>query len=475
MAENKVRKGFLFYLLMLFLFVVAVFFVLVVIMIFNPGLNIMGYKYFSNVREYKVSEFDNGQRIDLSKPTNIIVEGNLTNFEIARDAVVSETTVVIENYQTGFATSSQQTDFSYDITYDIDSSSKYNLVIKTVNAEGFMYFNNNCNIKLLIPQDETVLNENSVTVKIEEGNISLGTKELLDESKSVLDINYLDLTTGKGNIVLGNFFEPNISKFVISQKEGNFTALKNITFKDGYDINIKGDGANFSFQNIEIQNSETSSSVFDLDIKEGSFSANNIKANMTLSAEKTKINIDGEFNGNLESNQLVNTMNEMNLTINKISGSMSLPFAENCDINIKDASNAKIFIASKNANVSVEKLSNDSFIKCDEGKINVAIENNKTTSIELVSEKGEISVDLPEKPLASLKILNTSGKTNLNYYPTSNFSVEFYNTKEELRKDKINVEGYENNFNNPLSINGGGVTLKIYSDSEITMKLIKGA
>ena len=148
MADNKVRKGFLFYLLMLILLLVAVFFVLVVIMVFSPGLDIMGYKYFSNVSEKLITQISNTDgtltRVDLSQPVDILINGNLTNVEIVRDSVVKEFTIKIENYQTGFAYADQNTDVSYSIKYEKPiTASYYQLKIDIVNAEDFMYFNNN--------------------------------------------------------------------------------------------------------------------------------------------------------------------------------------------------------------------------------------------------------------------------------------------------------------------------------------------
>ena len=86
MAGDKVRRGFLFYVMMLLLFVVAIFFILVVIMVFNPGMNLLGMKYFSNIRDYRVVEVmpsgQNVEYINLSNATDIVVDGNLINFEI---------------------------------------------------------------------------------------------------------------------------------------------------------------------------------------------------------------------------------------------------------------------------------------------------------------------------------------------------------------------------------------------------------
>ena len=46
MAKDKVKKGFAFYLMMLILILVAAFMVWVTIMMFSPGKDILGIKYY---------------------------------------------------------------------------------------------------------------------------------------------------------------------------------------------------------------------------------------------------------------------------------------------------------------------------------------------------------------------------------------------------------------------------------------------
>ena len=77
--------------------------------------------------------------------------------------------------------------------------------------------------------------------------------------------------------------------------------------------------------------------------------------------------------------------------------------------------------------------------------------------------------------LTSLVVKNDVGKTNLNYYSTSKFTVYFYDLEGNLKKSNVKVEGYEDMLTNPLYVNGGNFESKIYSNSEITMNVIKEA
>ena len=478
MADNKVRKGFLFYLLMLILLLVAVFFVLVVIMVFSPGLDIMGYKYFSNVSEKLITQISNTDgtltRVDLSQPVDILINGNLTNVEIVRDSVVKEFTIKIENYQTGFAYADQNTDVSYSIKYEKPiTASYYQLKIDIVNAEGFMYFNNNCYVQLLIPEDETVNAESLIDISLQSGNIALGTKSSLDESKSSVDINHVVLSTNEGNITLGKYFEPTITTLNINQSRGEFNALNSLTIKSGNSVNIIGNKTNFKFNDIVLENYDTESAILNLDINNGSFSSTKIYANTHLDAVSSKIDISN-FKGKFDSNDLVNKMDKMDLNIGTIEGSISLPFANNCNINIDDAKQAKVFISSDSADINIKNLGNDSWIESSEGSINVSLLSQENT-ITIIGENTAIDVNCTQEMLTSLVVKNDVGKTNLNYYSTSKFTVYFYDLEGNLKKSNVKVEGYEDMLTNPLYVNGGNFESKIYSNSEITMNVIKEA
>lgn len=471
MAGDKVRRGFLFYVMMLLLFVVAIFFILVVIMVFNPGMNLLGMKYFSNIRDYRVVEVmpsgQNVEYINLSNATDIVVDGNLINFEILRDQNIEHTTVEIENYQTGFAESGQNSQFSYSVEYSLQENSRYLLDINVTNAEGFLYFNNNCYVRILLPKDETLNSTNTLTVSTEKGSIILGGGQaLLDENDSYFNFRNVNLQTDSGNIRLGEYLETNFSQLSINNQSGSFRTAKDVVLKDNATLNITGQSGSFEFANIT-KASAADNALINFNLSSGSFSAENIDCDINLKTTNSTVNIQN-LSGNLQANDLVNKMDGANLTIGQVAGSISLPFANNSNITIDDASQAEIFINSNNAQIDIGKLAAGSWLETKQGSINVSLADT-SGDINLVSESANINIDGNMQMQNSVNASSVSGSVVLNYSTQSSFTVEFYNSQGQARED-VEAEGYENTFSNPLVVNGGGVRNTISTNGNISLR-----
>lgn len=471
MAGDKVRRGFLFYVMMLLLFVVAIFFILVVIMVFNPGMNLLGMKYFSNIRDYRVVEVmpsgQNVEYINLSNATDIVVDGNLINFEILRDQNIEHTTVEIENYQTGFAESGQNSQFSYSVEYSLQENSRYLLDINVTNAEGFLYFNNNCYVRILLPKDETLNSTNTLTVSTEKGSIILGGGQaLLDENDSYFNFRNVNLQTDSGNIRFGEYLETNFSQLSINNQSGSFRTAKDVVLEDNATLNITGQSGSFEFANIT-KASTTDNALINFNLSSGSFSAENVDCDINLKTTNSTVNIQN-LSGNLQANDLVNKMDGANLTIGQVAGSISLPFANNSNITIDDASQAEIFINSNNAQIDIGKLAAGSWLETKQGSINVSLADT-SGDINLVSESANINIDGNTQMQNSVNANSVSGSVVLNYNPQSSFTVEFYNSQGQARED-VEAEGYENTFSNPLVVNGGGVRNTISTNGNISLR-----
>lgn len=470
MADDKVRKGFLFYVLMLLLFVVAIFFILVVIMVFNPEISIFGMKYFSNTHNSRVVEvMPDGQSVEyinLSNATDIVVDGNLINFEIERDQNIEHTTVEIENYQTGFAKTEQSTQFSYSIEYTIQENSRYLLNIQVANAEGFLYFNNNCYVRILLPKDEILNSTNTLSVSTDDGSIILGGGQaLLNEDDSFFNFRNVNLNTNSGDIILGQYLDTTFSKLAINNQNGYFRTEKDIVLDGNATLSIFGQNGNYDFANIT--KTSSANALINFDLTSGSFSAKDIDCDINLKTVDSTINIE-KLNGNLQSNDLVNKMNGVNLIITKTIGVISLPFANNSNITISDASQSEIFIKSNNAQIKIDKLSANSWIETKQGNINVSLADS-SGNINLVSENANINIDGNLEMQNSLDVRSVTGNVNLNYSPKARFTISFANSQGEARGN-VDAEGYENTFTNPLIINGGGMQNFIATDGDISLR-----
>ena len=473
MAGDKVKKGFMSYVLVLLLTLIAAFFVIVVVMIFNPGLNIMGYKYFSHVKEYKIDEpIENSQtKINLANATDIVVDGNLINFEIYRDNLVENTTIEIVNYQTGFAKAEQSTDFSYNIDYSLKEDGRYLLNIQLENANGFLYFNNNCYVRILIPASQVVNSTNSLMVSTEGGSISLGAGPALEtESQSYFQFSNVTLNTKSGNVVIGKYLTCNFGNLSVNCGNGNFTCPYDISLVEGGKFNISGENANVELKSILSESYEDFDIIYN--VSSGNFKVTEfIIGKLYLSTISSNVEIKYLI-GELSSNDLVNTMNGFNLAIDAIAGDISLPFANNSNITINDASLCNMYINSTNANVTINKLSGNSWIETKQGNINVGLYSSEIDGdITLINDSGTTIVNGDEKMNNKLEVKSETGNITLNYNPVSSFTVNFYKANGEAKIDNISAEGYESSLKNPLYINGGGTIMSLYTNGQIALKI----
>ena len=186
-----------------------------------------------------------------------------------------------------------------------------------------------------------------------------------------------------------------------------------------------------------------------------------------MKTTNSTVNIQN-LSGNLQANDLVNKMDGANLTIGQVAGSISLPFANNSNITIDDASQAEIFINSNNAQIDIGKLAAGSWLETKQGSINVSLADT-SGDINLVSESANINIDGNMQMQNSVNASSVSGSVVLNYNPQSSFTVEFYNSQGQARED-VEAEGYENTFSNPLVVNGGGVRNTISTNGNISLR-----
>lgn len=466
---DKVRKGFFFYVMMLLLFIIAIFFILVVVMVFNPGMSILGLKYFSTATTKTVDTYsilDTPFNFDFTERVDIYVSGDNINFEMECDQTIENPTILIENYQTGFAKSEQSTNFDCNIKYELGIFSASRLYINVTNPEGFLYFNSNCYVKILIPKDPATStakfnSENSVNVSCGTGSINLGT---ITEEQIRLDINNLNLSTTSGTIRFGKNLDNSYNSIIINNESGSVISYQDeMYFANNSVLSLSGNGQ-FEFNKL-IPNANASFSIQN-NIERGSLKANEINANMSLKTISGNFEIK-TYTGNLESNSLVNETNGMNLTIDKASGAISLPFANNSNIKIADAENCNLFINSNNATIQIDKLGATSWVEAESGSIDVSL-SSSSKNVNVISETATINATGVSNMNAVINLTSITGKINFNYYQTSTFTAEFYNSKGEAREN-VSVEGYDT-IENPLYVNGGGNKMTITTDGEISLK-----
>ena len=127
-----VKKGFATYLFILFLAVIATFLTIVVIMLFKPFNNILGFQYFIYASEdyrYNVTTTKNDDVIDFSTIEQINIDCDYAQVQIRKFNKVDNIAIRFTNNSKGFARYDQDTSFSYEITYAQDSNKIINITV----------------------------------------------------------------------------------------------------------------------------------------------------------------------------------------------------------------------------------------------------------------------------------------------------------------------------------------------------------
>ncbi len=273
---KKIQKGFLFYLLVLLGILITAFLICVFILIFNPGTDIFGVKYF-NVQTSKLYDemevysynaenetynLDNEALIKSRQIDNIIINSNSYSVKVlvanaTHGPNYTEFHVTINSDKNGFTTENVF-DPIVEIKYLTNTRTLY--IFATI-PDGFWNTGNNSSITVQIPETYNTSNTN-LKILSTYGNVILGDEANRDNlAPSILTLKTIDITT-KGNLT--------VTKYT---KIGQENLINNTNLKSK--INIEG---NINFQstlsaNEVIINAKNSNATFQ------GITAKNIKMN----------------------------------------------------------------------------------------------------------------------------------------------------------------------------------------------------
>ena len=122
MADNKVKRGFFFYLLMFILLIVAFVGICMTIMLFNPGKDVLGFCYYKNNINQKITvttdESETEIKIDEKNYSEINIDAGAANVILQNNTDYKENGIYMVNQSKGFAKSENKVEFSYSVEID---------------------------------------------------------------------------------------------------------------------------------------------------------------------------------------------------------------------------------------------------------------------------------------------------------------------------------------------------------------------
>ena len=469
MAKGK--KGVKNYLLILLLAIIATFLILVTVMLFQPFKNILGFQYFIYNDDVIVSHAtgaSEGDYFDFSSVDNINIDCGYANVKVERSYKTSNYSFRFENQLSGFAKDDQNTDFRYEIFY---ANGNKTLNVKVYEPEGFLYFNRNLTISILVPTEvENSLENTEININNKSGNIYIGnnTKQvnfIEEDYRNYISIKTINAKTNSGNICVLSYLKSNIENLFLNTGSGRIQA--------SIDLNVSGSCEIFSSSGEIDFKSLKVGLIGKLDLGNSKFRATKLEGSIQINIKQGYFDVD-IFQGILSSNEAITQMNSATLNIGEFSGDLSLPYANKSRINLGKilGTTSQIYIQATEGSVNIREMyGNVAKIVTTSGNVNI---NTKGNDVDIETTSGNIDITYDSNTIDNqIDILSSTGKINFKFKPDFAFNLEVFNSKGEARTDKnVKVEGFDQITENPTVINGGGKVVKLTTNSLINVGII---
>ena len=229
MAQEGIKKGFFFYFGLFVLFLIAVFLIICVIMIFNPGKTILWMQYFTSSSAENVTKTtDTGEAINFDTISRIEVDCSYADVQVKIDGDIGESCVRIENNAKGFATAEQARPFSYSVVNENGT-----LKIAVTEPVGFIYFSNDISITINIDSNyfngeffpKYSFDNMAFNIKTTDGNITFGSVGF--ESQPFAPASITAKTTGGSIYLSENMKFNNLSQISLETDNGDIRTQGN--------------------------------------------------------------------------------------------------------------------------------------------------------------------------------------------------------------------------------------------------------
>ncbi len=423
MPKNKLKEGFGFYLLMFFIIIVAFVGVCIVIMLFSPSKNVLGFQYINNNQSIEVKNdttsnallnigsFNYDEIILNTNSANVLLQNSSgTNFD--------QNAIYLLNHNKGFVMSKDANEFEYSV--EIEGAK---LIINVVEPNAFLYFSNKTDIIInLAGVDDNAFAGTMLTVNTKSGNVSVGGVKNVGYSKD-FKIKTLNVKTTSGSVN------------VLPHSTGVFN-----------EINIETDKGAINLNNVET----IKANDVKLATNKGKIYVNKIDGDLELSSNTSTVRIN-EVTGNLKADVKggiidINTVGEdvnflnssevmknSKIYIDSVGGDFAMPQARDAKIELKKVV-GDLFIESTSGSIQVGDKNNlfngKAVIKTTTGKI--SLHTGKVVKyVSLTSYKGEINTYVHENIVTAMEfdITSNSGKINLNVELNNKVAVNLCNER----------------------------------------------
>lgn len=506
MAQEGIKKGFFFYFGLFVLFLIAVFLIICVIMIFNPGKTILWMQYFTSSSAKNVTETtDTGEAINFDTISRIEVDCSYADVQVKIDGDIGESCVRIENNAKGFATAEQARPFSYSVIIENGT-----LKIAVTEPVGFIYFSNDISITINIDSNyfngeffpKYSFDNMAFNIKTTDGNITFGSVGFesqpfapasitakttggsiyLSENMKFNNLSQISLETDNGDIrTQGNNLGEDLSGIEVTDADVNLTTKTGDISLDLVKINTSGtlkianDNGNVTISKLDVPNRNITSSNqgdkesygIQMDSYEGNYYIDTIIGDLSFSPSE-------------------DILGSPNIRIGTITGDMlvSSSIDANPDVTI-ETMNGNIYSFGTNGNYIINNMNGSANIDIESGSVDIKFveQTNKGTDV-ITSTNGAITIGFKGPINHTMTVTSDSANINFNFLNNVDFVANAYvndgandQSNEMVNDDKITVNiGNYHGDKNPVLVDNSETSqtadIIVYTNANIAYTVV---
>lgn len=506
MAQEGIKKGFFFYFGLFVLFLIAVFLIICVIMIFNPGKTILWMQYFTSSSAKNVTETtDTGEAINFDTISRIEVDCSYADVQVKIDGDIGESCIRIENNTKGFATAEQARPFSYSVVNENGT-----LKIAVTEPVGFIYFSNDISITINIDSNyfngeffpKYSFDNMAFNIKTTDGNITFGSVGFesqpfapasitakttggsiyLSENMKFNNLSQISLETDNGDIrTQGNNLGEDLSGIEVTDADVNLTTKTGDISLDLVKINTSGtlkianDNGNVTISKLDVPNRNITSSNqgdkesygIQMDSYEGNYYIDTIIGDLSFSPSE-------------------DILGSPNIRIGTITGDMlvSSSIDANPDVTI-ETMNGNIYSFGTNGNYIINNMNGNAVIDIESGSVDIKFveQTNKGTDV-ITSTNGAITIGFKGPINHTMTVTSDSANINFNFLNNVDFVANAYvndgtndQSNEMVNDDKITVNiGNYHGDKNPVLVDNSETShtadIIVYTNANIAYTVV---
>ncbi|MDY2696248.1 MAG: DUF4097 family beta strand repeat-containing protein [Eubacteriales bacterium] len=405
MAKSKVKRGFLYYLLIFCALLLGLFCIFAAILIFNPGKDVYGInlRYVSHHKEIiKYKSTDTNTNLDDLSFSSVEFNSGSTDFEIDYDLDAVFTSVHFKPYVTAL---SKNEDTNFTLKIELVGSK---LVISVEEPELWLTFSNRTSVSFVCPKNKTFANYD-FNINTKSGNVGIG-----DKTQKPYEIKSLNITTESGEVLIHNNMKVSSQDINIKTNTGRITVNSNITGT----LSIENDKGK-----LDIGNLKGSLKIINHDRLEADCTS--VAKNVSIRSINGYIRV-GSLGENFSNGHFTTTdsAENTNIVIEKMTGNATITNTTGY-VAINDLG-GQALIETTTGNVEINKAYNNCDVKTLNGSVNIT-QLGETARTTVKTEKGNITLNFAEigtanltTKQASIFINVTTGKPFILDYTTKN-------------------------------------------------------